>query len=121
MCLTNVTPGSLKNIVYMSSSLDLLVRVMARAAPRPSRRSGYTGRASPGRRGSSSGSISLALIGLATVPVLAGCGGDEPTHDPAAKLQSECTPGERLVGGKRCVPAGVQDNGCPAGTIGLED
>ncbi|RLB45859.1 MAG: hypothetical protein DRI90_27985, partial [Deltaproteobacteria bacterium] len=51
--------------------------------------------------------------------VLVGCGGDsvEPPGPPADDL---CLPPSRLVN-ERCLEPGVQDDGCPAGTLGLAD
>jgi uncharacterized protein DUF1565 len=44
---------------------------------------------------------------------MAGCGGDEAAPP-------SCAPPNRDIGG-RCIEPGVQDDGCPAGTLGLPD
>jgi len=47
-----------------------------------------------------------------------GCGGeDDASPQPT---DGACLPPNRLVG-DQCLEPGVQDNGCPAGTLGLDD
>jgi hypothetical protein len=55
--------------------------------------------------------LALALLALA----LPGCSDDASTPPPPS-----CAPPSRTVG-DQCLEPGVQDNGCPAGTLGLAD
>src|SRR5262245_50775857 len=50
--------------------------------------------------------------------VLAACGGCG--NERAEPPPSECLPPNRLVA-ERCLEPGVQDDGCPAGTLGVDD
>src|SRR5262245_32104898 len=59
---------------------------------------------------------SLARV-LALAVVATGCASEETDALPPS---SECLPPNRVVG-ERCIEPGVQDDGCPAGTLGLED
>src|SRR4030095_6025163 len=57
---------------------------------------------------------SRALVGMAIA--LAGCSDEaDVTTEPPA-----CAVPNRLVG-ERCIEPGIQDDGCPAGTLGLSD
>ncbi|HZO15697.1 MAG TPA: DUF1565 domain-containing protein [Polyangiaceae bacterium] len=49
----------------------------------------------------------------------AGCSADG-APDPPPPGEGGCSPPHRLVG-ERCVEPGVQDDGCPAGTLGLSN
>ncbi|MBW2457049.1 MAG: hypothetical protein JRI68_21215, partial [Deltaproteobacteria bacterium] len=51
--------------------------------------------------------------------LMCGCGGDEV--EPGSTPEDECTPPDRLTDDGRCIEPGVQNDGCPAGTLGLDD
>jgi hypothetical protein len=57
--------------------------------------------------------------------LLLGCGSNDSETSAAGSggggASSECSPGEREVEGRGCVPAGVQDSGCVAGEVTLAD
>ena len=58
--------------------------------------------------------VLLLMVGIGLI----GCGGGDERHgehEPEA-----CPPPNRVVN-ERCLEPGVQDDGCPAGTLGLED
>jgi hypothetical protein len=57
------------------------------------------------------------LAVIVTVAAAIGCGGDGNPSPPAAGL---CEPPNRVVG-DNCLEPGVQDDGCPAGTLGQPD
>src|SRR5262245_58619899 len=56
---------------------------------------------------------------VAFAGVLAGCG-DESALDPPLTPPTTCPAPSRRVA-DRCIEPGVADDGCPAGTLGLED
>jgi hypothetical protein len=54
--------------------------------------------------------------------LVVGCGGEDDTDPELADPPPEaCVEPERLTDDDRCVGPGVQDNGCPAGTLALDD
>src|SRR5262245_17256019 len=54
------------------------------------------------------------------IALAAACAGCGSTETDALRHRSECLPPNRIVA-ERCLEPAVQDNGCPAGTLGLED
>ena len=61
----------------------------------------------------------LRQLALVATLCLCACNGDDET-EPAPPTESSCLPPNRVVG-DACIEPGVQDDGCPAGTLGLDD
>ena len=59
----------------------------------------------------------MRWVTLVSLAALVGCGSADTKPGPEPET---CDPPNRIVG-EACLEPGVQDNGCPAGTLGWED
>src|SRR5262245_5399721 len=57
--------------------------------------------------------------GVLLLVALVACNDDETSPGNTVLPGAQCPPGERLVG-EQCIAAGVQDDGCAAGELGIE-